>query len=144
MKTVTDPVVIANELRPLLLKLGRQLRRELHELDVTASQVTILSHLEKHPEIGIRRLAELEGVSQPRMSKVTQELLVAGLVERHPGADRRRVGLVVTDRGRQVLRSVKKRRTAWLATRLQRLEPDELAAVEAALPLLERLLEEPE
>jgi hypothetical protein len=41
-----------------------------------------------------------------------------------------------------VLRSARRRRTAWLAARLQRLEPDELAAVEAALPALRRLIED--
>jgi DNA-binding MarR family transcriptional regulator len=144
MKTVTDPLVVANELRPVLLKLSRRLRRELHELDVTAGQVSILGHLSKHEDIGLTELAELEGVSAPRMSKVIQEMLVAGLVKRHRGLDRRRVGLNITDRGKTVLRSVRKRRTAWLASRLQALEPDELAALEDAIPHLAKLLDAPE
>ena len=37
---------------------------------------------------------------------------------------------------------MKKRRTAWLAARLEQLTEDERAAVESALPALERLLEE--
>ncbi len=141
MKTVTDPVMVANELRPVLLKLARHLRRELHELDVTTGQVSILGHLAEHPEIGLAQLAALEGVSRPRMSKVIQEMLIAGLVFRHRGVDRRRVGLAVTPRGRQVLRSVRKRRTAWLAARLEHLQADELAALEDAIPLLAKLLE---
>ena len=40
-----------------------------------------------------------------------------------------------------MLRSVRSRRTAWLAERLERLAPDELAAIEAALEPLSRLLE---
>jgi hypothetical protein len=39
---------------------------------------------------------------------------------------------------------VKKKRTAWLAERLERLSPGERQAVEAALPALERLLDEGE
>jgi DNA-binding MarR family transcriptional regulator len=143
MKTVTDPLVVANELRPVLLKLSRRLRRESHELGVTAGQVSILAHLAKHEDIGLTELAELEGVSAPRMSKVIQEMLIAGLVKRHRALDRRRVGLNSTDRGRAVIRSVRKRRTAWLAARLQALDPDELAVLEDAIPLLAKLLDAP-
>jgi hypothetical protein len=43
-----------------------------------------------------------------------------------------------------VLASVRKRRTAWLAERLENLEASELDALEAAIPLLAKLLESPE
>lgn len=142
MKTVTDPVVVANELRPVLLKLARQLRRELHELGVTGGQVAVLAHVAREPGIGVGRLAELEGVSRPRMSKVVQDLCAADLVATERGSDRRRVGLALTPRARTVLKSVKRRRTAWLASRLERLAPEELDALEAAIPFLERLLED--
>jgi DNA-binding MarR family transcriptional regulator len=144
MKTVTDPVTIANELRPVLLKLSRQVRRELHELDLTAGQVSVLGHIASHPEIGVGALAELEGVSAPRMSKVVRDLCAAGLVASERGSDRRRVGLVVTPAGKAVVRSVRNRRTAWLAKRLQQLEPGELEALEAALGPLAKLLRGPE
>jgi DNA-binding MarR family transcriptional regulator len=144
MNTVTDPLTVANELRPVLLRLSRQLRRELHELDVTAGQASILGHIGHTPGIGLGRLAELEGVSRPRMSKVVQELQAADLVAGERGEDRRRVGLRLTPLGRNVVQSIKRRRTAWLAARLDRLDPAELEAVEAAIPHLARLLEEPE
>jgi DNA-binding MarR family transcriptional regulator len=144
VKVVTDPVVIANELRPVLLKLARHLRREVHELGVTGGQATVLALIEANHGIGVGRLAELEGVSRPRMSKVVQELQTAGLVLGERGTDRRRVGLEVTALARDVLASVRKRRTAWLAARLENLEPDELDALDAALPLFAKLLEPPE
>jgi len=40
-----------------------------------------------------------------------------------------------------VLRSVKSKRTAWLAARLRRLEPEQLEAVDAAIEPLALLLE---
>ena len=40
-----------------------------------------------------------------------------------------------------MLRSARSRRTAWLAARLKLLDDDELAAIEAALPALARLLD---
>jgi DNA-binding MarR family transcriptional regulator len=144
VNVVTDPVLVANELRPVLLKLARHLRRELHELDVTGGQATVLALIEANHGIGVGRLAELEGVSRPRMSKVVQELQTAGLVLGERGTDRRRVGLEVTPLARDVLASVRKRRTAWLAERLENLEPDELDALDAAIPLFAKLLEPPE
>jgi DNA-binding MarR family transcriptional regulator len=68
-----------------------------------------------------------------------------GLVSRTPSAsDRRRVGLTLTDEGQRVLRRVRSRRTAWLATRLRDLSSEELEAVEAAIAPLSRLLHEDE
>lgn len=142
MKTVTDAVDVANELRPVLLKLSRRLRQEVHARGVTAGELSLLIQVAQHPGVGIRRLAAIEGVSPPRISQAVQKLLVDGLVYRHqfPAEDRRRVGVDITPRGRQVLTSVRRRRTAWLAERLKTLEPDELEAVEQALAPLAKLL----
>jgi len=75
------------------------------------------------------------------MSKYIGRLEAAGLVERTALPDKRRVGLRLTDQAERVLRSVKNRRTAWLAARLRELSPAERAAVEQALEPLARLLE---
>ena len=48
----------------------------------------------------------------------------------------------MTDEGERVLRSVKSRRTAWLAARLKQLEPAELEALDAAIEPLVQLLED--
>jgi DNA-binding MarR family transcriptional regulator len=75
------------------------------------------------------------------MSKYVARLESDGLLRRAEGADRRRVGLSLTEEGERVLRSVRKRRTAWLAARLRGLTDPELDAVEAAIEPLARLLE---
>src|SRR3954454_14817518 len=98
-----DPVEVANNLRPVLLKLNRQLRRELHSLGVTGSQVPLLAAIQANPGIGIRGLAELEGVSAPAISIHIRRLERAGLVTRVTGYDRRRVGLTVTPEAVRVL-----------------------------------------
>jgi DNA-binding MarR family transcriptional regulator len=139
-----DPVSVANELRPVLLKINRQLRREVHSLGVTGGQVPLLAAIKNDPGIGVRSLAEREGVSAPAMSIHVRRLVRAGLVTRTAGTDRRRVGLTVTPEAVQVLASVKSRRNVWLASRLRRLEPVQLAAVLAAIAPLERLLDEAE
>jgi DNA-binding MarR family transcriptional regulator len=140
-----DPTLLANRLRPVLLHLNRQLRREVHSLGVTGGQVALLVQIKFHPGIGIRELAALERISVPGMSKFTSRLEEAGLVQRAPVAgDQRRVGLTLTAAGQKVLRSVKSKRTAWLASRLRDLDPDELEAIDAAIEPLTHLLAEGE
>src|SRR5882672_4450082 len=142
---VADPTVLANRLRPVLLQLNRQLRREIHSLGVTGGQVSLLVQIKYHPGIGIRELAALERMSVPGMSKFISRLEEAGLVQRAPVAgDQRRVGLSLTPAGQKVLRSVKSKRTAWLSARLRELNPDELEAIDAAIEPLAHLLEEDE
>jgi DNA-binding MarR family transcriptional regulator len=77
------------------------------------------------------------------MSKYVGRLEEAGLIVREPSEeDRRRIGLRVSPEGERVLRSVKSRRTAWLAARLRGLSEDELAAVDAAIEPLQELIDE--
>jgi DNA-binding MarR family transcriptional regulator len=143
MLTTLDPITVANGLRPTLLHLNRRLRRELAPLGITGGQAALLWAIRSNPGIGLQELADLEGVSAPAMSAHVDRLEAAGLVaRRRSDRDRRRVELGVTDAGHRVLRSARRRRTAWLAERLRGLEPDELERIEAALPALERLLED--
>lgn len=138
-----EPLAVANRLRPALLKLVRELRRESHALGVTGGQVSLLFQISRNRGIGVRGLAALERMSPAAMSGYVDRLERAGLVHRTPDPkDRRRHGLSVTDEGERVLRSVKSRRTAWLAARLEHLSPEELEAIDAAVEPLLNLLEE--
>jgi DNA-binding MarR family transcriptional regulator len=122
--------------------LGRQLRRELQPLGITATQAALLHTIKTTPGVGIRELATIEGMSRPATTTAIDRLQRAGLVLRTPSReDGRRVELEVTPAGRRVLRSARTRRTAWLAARLKRLEPSELRALADAVGPLRRLLE---
>jgi DNA-binding MarR family transcriptional regulator len=140
--TVTiDTTALANQLRPVLLKLNRELRREIHSLGVTGGQVGLLVQIKTRPGIGMRELASIERMSVPGMSKFVAKLEDAGLVQRAPvEGDQRRVGLSLTPAGQKVLRSVKSKRTAWLADRLRHLDPAQLEAIDAAIEPLAHLL----
>ena len=138
-----DTTALANQLRPVLLKLSRELRREVHSLGVTGGQVALLVQIKYRPGIGMRELASLERMSVPGMSKFIAKLEDAGLVQRAAVAgDQRRVGLSLTPAGHKVLRSVKSKRTAWLSARLRQLDPEELEAIDRAIEPLAHLLEE--
>jgi DNA-binding MarR family transcriptional regulator len=138
-----SPDAVANGLRPVLLRLARELRKETEQLGVTARQATLLWLVKRNPGLSLAELAAHEGISPPALSGNVDRLERAGLIERvRSSDDRRRVGLRLTEEGVRLLRRVRARRTTWLTEHLRALDPDELAAVEAAIPALERLLED--
>src|SRR4051795_5317033 len=121
-KTPPDTVAIADRLRPLLLRLGRELRREADAAGISSAHVPLLVALKYQPGIGVNELAARERMSPAAMSGHVDRLVRDGYVQRTPSeADRRRIGLTLTDGGRRVLRNVRSRRTVWLARRLDRL-----------------------
>ncbi len=141
--TTDQGLALANELRPVLLRLARELRKETEQFGVTARQVTLLALVQHSPGLTLRALADAEAISAPALSGQIDRLEEAGLLVRiRSEVDRRRVGLELTPEGTRLLRFVRERRTAWLAERLSGLEPDELSAIDAAIAPLLRLLGE--
>src|SRR2546423_13662181 len=88
--TATDPVTVANRLRPVLLKLNRHLRREIHSLGVTGGQASLLFTIQRRPGIGVRELAALERMSAPGMPEYVGRLGSPGLIDREPSDQGRR------------------------------------------------------
>jgi DNA-binding MarR family transcriptional regulator len=132
---------LAADLRPVLLRLVRELRKETEQLGITARQATLLWLVKRSPGLSLAELAAEEGISPPALSGHVDRLERAGLIERIRSTDdRRRVGLRLTDEGARLLRRVRARRTTWLAHRLRALEPAELEAIENAVPALQALL----
>lgn len=137
-----DTIAVANKLRPVLLHLNRHLRREAQSQGTSASQISLLAGIEGNPGIGIADLASREGMAAPSVCTAIDRLQAAGYVTRirENTGDRRRVGLAVTADGTALLRRVRSRRTAWLASRLQALTPDELARIHDAVGALSALV----
>jgi DNA-binding MarR family transcriptional regulator len=131
---------LANDLRPIVLRIARQLRKETEQFGVTSRQATLLFLVKASPGLTLRALAKAEGISAPALSAHVDRLESAGLLVRvRDAVDRRRVGLELTPQGERLQRSIRERRTAWLAERLEELEPDELRAIEGAIEPLLRL-----
>jgi DNA-binding MarR family transcriptional regulator len=139
-KQQLDAMAVADSLRPTLLRLGRELRRE-KIAGVSPQQVGLLVAIKYAPGVTVGELAADERVSTAAMSKRVSRLERDGLVARTKSdTDRRCVGLTLTEDGQRTLRRVRSRRTAWLASRLGALTPGELAAVGAAAEPLARLV----
>ena len=122
-----EAAALAEELRPVLQRLHRQLRRNGGDLSRSVSplQNLLLAAISERPGIGVSELARIEKVRGPTISGHIKTLVAAGLVARKPpdDNDRRRVGLLATPKGRASLEASRRRKRDWLAGRLANLSP---------------------
>jgi DNA-binding MarR family transcriptional regulator len=141
---MTDETVaeLPSRLRLGVMRLARRLRQETPG-QVTPSMQSALSMLERHGPLTLGELASLEQVAPPSMTRIAARLEEGGLLVRTIDAGDRRVARVaVSPEGRRLLKDIRGRRDAYLATRLRSLHPEERAVLARALPLLERLTDE--
>lgn len=132
---------LASRLRLVLNRLARRLRHQASD-DLAPSLVSALVTIELHEPISLGRLAAHEMVTPPSITRMIATLERRGLVRRDTDAADRRVAWVkLTADGRRALARTRTRKTAYLARRLRSLSEEELLALQAALPVLERLLE---
>jgi DNA-binding MarR family transcriptional regulator len=133
---------IAEALRPVLHRLLRELRRESQHPEISPLQALLLASIVKHPGIGVTDLAALENVRGPTISGHIKAMESTGLVEREANDpdDRRRIGLVATKKGRDVIKAIKRNRTDWLARQLAALSAADRRAIRDAVEPLGRIV----
>ncbi|MFJ9770348.1 MarR family winged helix-turn-helix transcriptional regulator [Kitasatospora sp. NPDC101157] len=130
-------------LRLAIGRLNRQLVRASGDQDLTSAQLSALARVEQHGPLRLGELAAREGVAVPSMVRTVAPLVADGLIAKTPDPEDGRSQLLTpTPRGRDTLARIRRERTALLARRSTRLSPEQCRALEAALPLLELLLEE--
>ncbi|MDP3870576.1 MarR family winged helix-turn-helix transcriptional regulator [Phenylobacterium sp.] len=142
MPTSTDdPVVLAETLRPALLRVSRRLRQEAQRAGVSALDALLLTQIARSPGVGVCDLADSEQLSRPTMSGHIKRLEAAGWITRADSAtDGRRSGLAITASGEAQLDAIRQHRNDWLAARLAKLPVDARRQLDAAAgPLLQLL-----
>jgi DNA-binding MarR family transcriptional regulator len=121
-------------------RLARRLRQEA-EPGITPSLLVALSTIDRAGTMTIGELCAAEQVQPPTMTRFVASLVEAGLVVREPDPNDRRVAWVrVTSEGTKLLQRSRKRKDVYLARRLRDLEPRELAVLEEASEILDRLV----
>ena len=134
---------LAARLRLSVLRLARRLRSQA-EGDVSASQLSALSSLERCGPMTLGELSTVERVKPPTMTRVVALLEEQGLVSRSVDeADRRVARVTLTASGQGFLDRSRRRKDAYLAARLAQLSDDDRAALGRAAEVLDRLLESP-
>jgi DNA-binding MarR family transcriptional regulator len=130
---------LGSQLRLVTLRLSRRLRQEAVG-EITPSQLSALTVVAKKGEVTLGELAAVERIAPPSMTRIAARLEDQGFVERHVDpTDRRVARLAPSQKGLALLDTIRTRRDAYLASRLQDFSDEERALLEAAVPLLERL-----
>ena len=122
-----------------MLRLSRRLRK--HDLaGLTPSQLSTLSSVGKSGPIRLGDLAAAERIAPSTLTRLVNVLEDRGYLLRRPAPDDARAFLVtMTDSGNEVLERIREEATSLLTDILRTLPPDQLTALEAALPALEQL-----
>ncbi|HEX6022184.1 MAG TPA: MarR family transcriptional regulator [Solirubrobacter sp.] len=132
---------LADRLHSAAIRLLRGVRREDAEAGLHPAQLSALSVLVFGTgPITLGRLAEIEQVRSPTMSRIVTALERSGPVKRGPHPDDARVTLVSpTPAGRELLLEGRRRRVSVLEARIAELTPSEREALAAAIDALERV-----
>jgi DNA-binding MarR family transcriptional regulator len=133
---------LADELDQRLIALWHILgRRGKRELSRTAASV--LATLRDTGPRRITELADREGLAQPTVTTLVGRMERDGLVERRPDpGDARAVLVHLTADGLTRLNEMRAAREVLLQARLQTLTAAEREVLAAALPVLDKLMEE--
>ncbi|MFJ9744961.1 MarR family winged helix-turn-helix transcriptional regulator [Streptomyces chartreusis] len=128
---------------------GTVIRSLTDRRGMSFTTASTLGRLEREGPVRLTALAAAEGVAQPSMTQLVQRLESQGLARRVGDPGDGRVSLVaVTDAGREVLAERRREREARLVSLLAALTEDERealgAAMETALPLVRRMVHEPD
>ena len=121
--------------------MARRLRQE-SGADLGPSQVAALASIERHGPLSPSELAEVERIKRPSATRIVRHLQGADLITRVKDPEDGRASiLTITSEGRDLLRRLRARKTAYLAKRLDALEAEDRKTLERAAELLEGMLE---
>jgi DNA-binding MarR family transcriptional regulator len=133
---------LAGHLRLTIVRTARRLRQEAGT-DLSPSLTAALSTVERHGPMTPSELASRERIQRPTATRVLARLVEEGLLERTPDPHDGRSSLVTaTPAARALLAELRTRKTAFLAARLERLDPADLAVLDRAAGILEGMLGE--
>lgn len=110
--------------------------------DVSPTSATVLGVLARAGAQRVTDLARIAGVSQPAMTQLVNRLTQQGMLARvADDADRRAVLVEITDTGREVIEARRGQRAGVLDAALAKVSAEDRAAIAAALPAFDRLVD---
>jgi DNA-binding MarR family transcriptional regulator len=123
---------------PLVMRAIRaEMRAHRHPANLSVPQFRTLVFLDRHPAGTLGAVAEHIGLTPPSMSRLVDGLVRRRLVERRGAvADRRRLELTLTARGRSALEATRANTQARLEERLAALTVEQQTSVTRAMQIL--------
>jgi len=136
-----DVAPVADRLHSVAIHLLRRVRKQDAATGEGPARLSALSVLVFGGPMTLGRLAAAEQVTPPTMSRIVTGLERGRLIERVRDAkDARRVQIRATPSGTRLLQQGRRRRIEYLASHLDGLTKRELAILDEAVILLERIL----
>lgn len=136
----TTSSTLAGDLRQAIGRTHRRLRAQVGDAHLSYPQYSVLIVLTREGPTTPGRLAELEGVQPPTMTRTVNCLAELGLVSKGPDPDDGRLVVVsLTPAGEAEVRETRRRRDTWLTSRLAKLPPDDRATLARAAVLLKEI-----
>jgi DNA-binding MarR family transcriptional regulator len=142
MRSEPDVTEVATALRLAIGQFLRRFRQLPADGDLTVSESSVLSRLDKGGPATASALAVAEQISAQSLGATVAALEQRGLVTRASDPDDgRRIVVTVSPAGRALLRDRRDTRTAQLAAALEQFTSAERNRLAAVVPLIERLAE---
>lgn len=140
-KMTSELIELAMRLRIAFALIARVQRQEVHDL-LTPVQISALYKVDFYGPIRLGDLAAREQVAGPTMCRVVASLEKDGFVTREIDPTSARSSLLtITPRGRKQIDVVRRDRTHVMARRLAGLSDEHRAALDAALPAIEAMVD---
>lgn len=135
---------LAASLRLSVTRLARLLRQQ-DPAGLSPAVATALGTIWREGPITPSRLAAVERVTPPTVTRLVDKLEARGLVERIADpSDGRVCRVAVTDAGAAEIESIRARRTEWLTQRLGELPAADVRRLRAVTEVLEHLVGPPD
>lgn len=134
----------AARLRVVVGRLSRRLRPTKAALaaGLTPTRIAVLLTVSRRGPMRLAELADFEGINPTMLSRVTADLVEAGLLARASDeGDRRAAWVTATAAGKRLGERIRRERTDALGVALEGLLSADRERIERALPALEQLAE---
>jgi DNA-binding MarR family transcriptional regulator len=126
-------------LRMVLGRVGRILRQQTDD-GLLYPQISLMFSISRNGPISPTKLAALEGVSGPSVTRSLETLRRGGFISRGASSSDGRASVItLTLEGQEELTRVLHSRDVWLSQHLSRLTPEELNEIVGLIPVLEKL-----
>jgi len=131
---------LSSRLRVVATRVDRLSTREVLGGALTRTQFSVLGALARHDRLRVSDIAGREGLNQTMVSRTLGQLESSGWATRSTDPeDGRAVVAAITPAGRSLHQRLQRDRSMLIQQHLDQLPPDQLAALVAALPVLEGL-----
>ena len=147
MPTIHTATEVAAHLRLAVTRTARRLRQEAFEAEgrgqLSPSLSAALATIDIHGPLTPSELADRERIKRPTATRLVAKLEQLGHVTRTQDPSDGRAWLVATTaEGRELMKRLRTRKTAYLAKRIDRLDTDDVETLDRAAAILERMLDE--